>query len=107
MSGLTKLCLDTAIKILFNYSMKNTTKQIGIIAIVALTFGVIDSLATSLVWRHLAITHSAATYEANSWGIPSFHWNDESFAQTPFQEEAWQKIQDTLFQKKLNALGIK
>jgi hypothetical protein len=87
--------------------MKNTTKQIGILVIVVVTFAVIDSLATSLVWRHLAVKHSSATYEANSWGIPSFHWNDESFAQTPFQEEAWQKIQDALFQKKLNALGIK
>jgi hypothetical protein len=87
--------------------MNNTTKQIGIIAIVALTFGLIDSLATSLYWRHLAVKHSAATYEANSWGVPSFHWNDESSAQTPFQDEGWQKIQDSLFQKKLNTLGIK
>jgi len=87
--------------------MNNTTKQIGIIAIVALTFGLIDSLATSLYWRHLAVKHSAATYEANSWGVPSFHWNDESSAQTPFQDEGWQKIQDSLFQKKLNQLGIK
>ena len=87
--------------------MNNTTKQIGIIAIVALTFGLIDSLATSLYWRHLAVKHSAATYEANSWGVPSFHWNDESSAQTPFQDEGWQKIQDSLFKKKLNQLGIK
>jgi hypothetical protein len=87
--------------------MKNTTKQIGIIAIVALSFGVIDSLATSLYWRHLAIKHNAATYETNSWGIPSFHWVDESFAQTPFQGDNWQKIQDGIFQKKINVLGIK
>lgn len=87
--------------------MNNTTKQIGIIAIVTLTFCVIDSLATSLLWRHFAVQHHAATYEANSWGIPSFHWNDESSAQTPFQEEGWQKVQDSTFQKKLNKLGIK
>ena len=85
----------------------NTTRNILITAIVALSFGLIDSLATSLVWRHFAIQHHAATYEANSWGIPSFHWNDESSAQTPFQEEGWQKVQDSLFQKKMNALGIK
>lgn len=87
--------------------MNNTTKQIGILAIVTLTFCLIDTLATSLVWRHYAVQHHAATYEANSWGIPSFHWNDEAFAQTPFQEENWQKVQDGLFQKKINALGIK
>jgi len=87
--------------------MQNTTKQIGILVIVALTFGVIDSVATSLYWRHLAVKHNAATYEANSWGIPSFHWNDVSFAQTPLQEEGWQKVSDAVFQKKLNALGIK
>jgi hypothetical protein len=87
--------------------MNNTTKQIGIIAIVAITFCVIDTLATSLYWRHLAVKHSAATYETNSWGIPSFHWTDESFAQTPFQEDNWQKIQDGIFQNKLNKMGIK
>jgi hypothetical protein len=87
--------------------MNTTTRNILVMSIVALTFCAIDTLVTSLVWRHLAIKHSAATYEANSWGIPSFHWNDESFAQTPFQEEGWQKIQDALFQKKMNALGIK
>lgn len=87
--------------------MKNTTKQIGIIAIVALSFGLVDSLATSLYWRHLAIKHCAAFYETNSWGIPSFKWNDVSFAQDPFQGDNWQKIQDGIFQKKINALGIK
>jgi len=87
--------------------MNNTTRNILVMSIVAITFCVIDSLATSLVWRHLAVKHSAATYEANSWGIPSFHWNDESFAQTPLQEEGWQKIQDAVFKKKLSQLGIK
>jgi len=66
--------------------MNNTTRNLVILAIVALTFCVIDTLAISLYWRHLAVKHNAATYEANSWGIPSFHWNDVSFAQTPFQE---------------------
>lgn len=86
---------------------KNTIKQIATLAIIALTFCAIDTIVTSLLWRHFAIVHHAATYEANSWGIPSFHWNDESFAQTPFQEEGWGKVQDALFQKKLNQLGIK
>lgn len=82
-------------------------KQVGILAIVAITFCVIDTFATSLYWRHLAVNHGSATYETSSWGVPSFHWNDESFAQTPFQDGNWQKIQDGTFQKKLNALGIK
>jgi hypothetical protein len=82
-------------------------KSLLVLAVVTITFCAIDTFATSLYWRHLAIKHNAATYEANSWGIPSFHWNDTSFAQTPFQEEGWQKIQDAVFQKKLNQLGIK
>jgi hypothetical protein len=88
--------------------MNNTTKQIGIIAIVALTFGVIDSLATSLYWAHLAVKHSAATYEANSWGVPSFHWNDVSYAQTPFQDpEAYRIKQEQEFNKTIKSLGVK
>lgn len=87
--------------------MKTTTRNLAILSIVVLTFCVIDSIATSLLWRHSAIVHHAAFYEANSWGIPSFHWADESFAQTPFQDEGWQKVQDALFQKKMNQLGIK
>jgi hypothetical protein len=87
--------------------MKNTTKQIGIIAIVAVCFGLIDCALTSLYWQHLAVVHHAACFEANSWGKVSFHWIDESFAQTPFQDDNWQKIQDAIFQKKLNKMGIK
>jgi hypothetical protein len=87
--------------------MKNTTKQIGIIAIVAMSFGVIDSLATSIYWRHLAIKHNAAFFEANSWGIPSFHWNDVSFAQTPFQDEGYYaKKTEQAFNAKLKKMGI-
>ena len=58
-------------------------KQIGIIAIVTLSFGLIDSIITTLYCNHLAVKHNAAFYSANSWGIPSFHWNDVSFAQVP------------------------
>ena len=64
--------------------MKNKLKQVGIISIVALTFCVIDSCLTSLYWQHLAVVHHAASFDANSWGKVSFHWNDVSFAQTPF-----------------------
>lgn len=88
--------------------MNNTTKQIGIIVIVALAFGLIDSIAVSLYWRHLAIKHGAAFYETNSWGIPSFKWNDVSFAQAPVQDGSYysKKIEQAE-SKRLRSLGIK
>lgn len=46
-------------------------------ATMALTYGL-----TTMVDRHLAITHHAAHYESNSWGVTSFVWHDE-YAQTP------------------------
>ena len=58
-------------------------------------------------WKHYAIVHHAAFYEADSWANVSFHWNDESFAQEPFQDGEWDKVQASIFQKKLNLLGIK
>ena len=58
-------------------------------------------------WKHKAIIHNAAFYEADSWGQVSFHWNDDSVAHTPFQDGSWEKVQANLFQKKLDALGIK
>jgi hypothetical protein len=57
-------------------------------------------------WKHKAIIHHSAFYEADSWGQVSFHWNDDSVAQTPFQDQTWEKIQADLFQKKLKALNI-
>lgn len=68
---------------------------------------VIDAAIVSVYWRHLAVKHGAAFYEANSWGISSFHWNDTSFAQEPFQDEQWKKVQDSIFQKKINDLNLK
>jgi len=88
--------------------MKNKLKQIGTIAIVALTFCVIDSALTSFYWQHLAVKHNAAAYEANSWGIPSFHWNDVSFAQAPFEDSSvYQQKAEEAFGAKLKKLGIK
>jgi hypothetical protein len=54
----------------------------------------IDILGTSLYWKHLAVVHHAAFYESDSWGNVSFHWNDVSFAQTPFQDPAKPKALD-------------
>jgi hypothetical protein len=88
--------------------MKNTTRQIGIIAIIAVSFGVIDSIATSLYWRHLAVKHNAAFYETNSWGISRFLWNDVSYAQTPFQDGSYYAEKtEQAFNNKLKKLGIK
>ena len=58
-------------------------------------------------WKHKAIVHHSAFYEADSWGQVSFHWNDDSFPQTPLIDQGWEKVQASIFQKKLDALGIK
>lgn len=64
--------------------MKATTYNLLIVSILVTIFGITDSfLLTTLYWKHQAITHHAARYEANSWGSVSFHWNDDS-AQAPF-----------------------
>jgi hypothetical protein len=68
----------------------------------------IDILATSLYWQHEAVIHRGAFFEANSWGLVSFKWNDTSFAQTPFQDPTpYEKINRDIFQKKLDNLGVK
>lgn len=82
-----------------------TMKQVVIIAIVALSFGVVDSIITKLYCNHLAIKHHAAFYESNSWGIPSFHWSDDSYAHTPFQDEDWQKVSHAMFEKKVEQIN--
>jgi len=64
-------------------TMKHTTYQTLILALLVTILCVIDSLAVSLYAQHEAVVHHAARYESNSWGIVSFHWNDDS-AQTPF-----------------------
>jgi hypothetical protein len=53
--------------------------------LIALSFSAASAGITAYYYQHLAVTHHAATYEASSWGNVSFHWNDDSFAQTPFQ----------------------
>lgn len=64
--------------------MKNKILTTLTIVIMLLAFEVVIILATSLYWQHEAIIHHAAFFEASSWGNVSFHWNDVSFAQTPF-----------------------
>ena len=60
-------------------------KQIAILALFITIFCLFDCLLTSLYWQHQAVLHHAAFFEADSWGMVSFHWNDVSYAQTPLK----------------------
>ena len=86
-------------------TMKHITYQTILTALLITILCVIGCLATSLYWQHASVVHHAARYEANSWGITSFHWNDDS-AQTPFQDPLTAKL-DQLYHHKLEALDIK
>jgi len=77
------------------------------LALIAVCILLISNLITCLVWQHECVLHHAAFFEANSWGIVSFHWNDVSYAQVPFQDHTpFQKIMDHEFQKLLDSKGI-
>ena len=54
-------------------------------AILVCIFCFVDILALNVYWQHQAVVHHAARWEANAWGLTSFHWNDDS-AQTPFHD---------------------
>jgi hypothetical protein len=64
--------------------MKAPTYETLLLILTISIICVMDCLATSLYWQHQSVVHHAAFFEANSWGCVSFHWNDVSFAQTPF-----------------------
>jgi hypothetical protein len=57
--------------------MKQATYQTLLVTIATTLTILITACATSLYWQHEAITHHAAKFEANSWGLVSYHWNDE------------------------------
>jgi hypothetical protein len=86
-----------------------TKKLINSLTLIAMivAFELLVILATSLYWEHNAVVHHAALFEASNWGNVSFHWQDDSYAHVPFQDEMWTRIQNNLFQQKLNALDIK
>lgn len=65
--------------------ISNTIKDLLMVGLISLMFSATTAGLTSLYYRHLAVVHHAAFYETDSWGNSSFHWNDVSFAQTPFQ----------------------
>lgn len=77
-----------------------------IIGIVIIVLNIATILCTSLYWQHQAVVHHSALFESDSWGNSSFHWNDDSFAQMPFQDGGWEKVQTSLFQQKLKALNL-
>ena len=86
--------------------MKTTTYETLLLILAISMICVMDCLATSLYWQHQSIVHHAAFFEASSWGNVSFHWNDDSYAHTPFDESnTYEKIQAQIFQKKLDALN--
>ena len=79
----------------------------GVIIFGFVAFFILGWRFAEMQWKHYAIIHHSAFFEADSWGNVSFHWNDDSFALMPFQDQTWEKIQASIFQKKLDALNIK
>ena len=78
------------------------------VGLISLLFSAAAAGATAYYYQHLAIVHHAAFYEASSWGNVSFHWNDVSFAQTPFEDQTpYEKIRQESFEKELKAVGAK
>ena len=65
--------------------MKEKHLLILSISICVLILMVISAFIMEQYCKHQAVVHHAAFYEADSWGNVSFHWNDVSFAQTPFK----------------------
>jgi hypothetical protein len=65
--------------------MKHRTHQIILTALIAAILITLDLLIFSIWWQHEAVIHHAGHFETTSWGVTSFHWNDES-AQTPFAD---------------------
>jgi hypothetical protein len=82
---------------------------IGIyVAIILLACGLIGYTTAETRYKHYAIIHHAAFYEADSWGKVSFHWNDDSYAQAPFQDtKPWEVMNANLFLQKLKENGVK
>lgn len=88
--------------------ISNTVKDLLMVGLISLTFSAASAGITSYYYQHLAVVHHAACYEADSWGNVSFHWNDVSFAQTPFQDpDPVAKLMEDAYQNKLKSLGIK
>jgi hypothetical protein len=83
------------------------TTLVIVTIVVAISIFILGWGLAEMQWKHYAIAHHSAFYEADSWGQVSFHWNDDSLPQTPFQDQTWEKIQASIFQKKLDTLGIK
>jgi len=57
--------------------MSEKTYQYLLVTYAAIVTIVISAFIAVNYGQHLAVTHHAAHYEVNSWGIVSYHWNDE------------------------------
>jgi hypothetical protein len=78
----------------------------GIIIVLALMS--FSALVMEQYCKHQAVVHHSAFYEANSWGVVSFHWNDNSYAHTPLQDpDLIAYKMEQAFQAKLKTLDIK
>lgn len=66
-----------------NTNMNQRIQQLTKFALISAIVVTADLLIFGLYCQHQAIVHHAAHYEVNSWGVATFHWNDE-YAQTPF-----------------------
>lgn len=56
----------------------NLLKITIVIGIVLLT-----NIFNCLIWQHKCVIHKAAFFESNSWGLTTFHWDDDSYAHVP------------------------
>jgi hypothetical protein len=57
--------------------MSEKTYQYLLVTYVTAVTIIISAVIAVYYGQHLAVTHHAAHYEVNSWGISKFHWNDE------------------------------
>lgn len=88
--------------------MKDKHLLILSIIVLVLTLMSISALVMEQYCKHQAVAHHSAFYEADSWGQVSFHWNDDSYAHTPFQDpDLIANKMEQAFQAKLKALDIK
>jgi len=58
--------------------MNTRTYEYLLCVIVSTLTLVLTAVGTSVYWQHESIVHHAARFQADSWGLVSFHWADES-----------------------------
>ena len=58
--------------------MNTKTYEYIMCVIVSTLTLLITAFGTSIYWQHESVVHHAARFQADSWGLVSFHWCDES-----------------------------